>query len=65
MNAPNAENVVIVTREQLPLHCPTADSPLWASHPRVFIAVEETGEGSCPYCGTRFRLEDESKSSAT
>ena len=51
-----SDNVTLVTSDDLPLHCPTADSPLWASHPRVFIPVEESGEASCPYCGNRFRL---------
>lgn len=55
-NSGDAADVTVVTRDDLPLHCPTADSPLWASHPRVFIPVEESGEASCPYCGNRFRL---------
>lgn len=63
MSTEKAESEVIVTREQLPLHCPTADSPLWASHPRVFIAVEESGDASCPYCGTRYRLDTTAESS--
>jgi len=51
------DSVMLVTRDDLPLHCPTPDSPLWASHPRVFIPIEESGEASCPYCGTQFKLE--------
>ena len=27
-----------------------------ASHPRVFLDVDATGEAMCPYCGTRYRL---------
>jgi uncharacterized Zn-finger protein len=30
--------------------------PLWSSHPRVFLDIAPTGEVSCPYCGTRYRL---------
>jgi uncharacterized Zn-finger protein len=36
--------------------CPNPKMPLWSSHPRVFIDVGTTGEGRCPYCGTRYRL---------
>jgi len=36
--------------------CPNPKMPLWSNHPRVFIDVAATGEGSCPYCGTRYRL---------
>ncbi|MDD5390942.1 MAG: zinc-finger domain-containing protein [Gallionellaceae bacterium] len=30
---------------------------LWDAHPRVFLAVEETGEARCPYCGTLYQLQ--------
>ncbi len=36
--------------------CPNPKMPLWCNHPRVFIDVATTGEGRCPYCGTRYRL---------
>jgi uncharacterized Zn-finger protein len=36
--------------------CPNPKMPLWSNHPRVFIDVGTTGEGRCPYCGTRYRL---------
>jgi len=59
MKQSNADSQVDVTKDQLPLHCPTPDSPLWNSHPRVFIPVEETGdEAACSYCGTVYRLVD-------
>lgn len=38
-------------------HCPNPAMPLWSNHPRVFIDVATTGEGQCPYCGTRYRLK--------
>ncbi len=41
----------------LPLHCPTKEVALWASHPRVFLDVAKTGEVACPYCGTRYTLK--------
>ena len=36
--------------------CPNPKMPLWSHHPRVFIDVATTGDGHCPYCGTRYRL---------
>ena len=56
MKQSNSETEVEVTIDDLPLHCPTPDSPLWNSHPRVFIPVGESEEAKCPYCGTIFRL---------
>lgn len=53
---PNAQTVQEVTRKDLPLHCPTAGTSLWNSHPRVFLPIEETGKAMCPYCGTEFLL---------
>lgn len=37
--------------------CPNPKMMLWSNHPRVFIDVAKTGEGSCPYCGTVYRLK--------
>ena len=60
MKESTAEAVVLVTRDQLPMHCPPPGSSLWDSHPRVYIPLEDSGEAVCPYCGRRFRLvEDE------
>jgi uncharacterized Zn-finger protein len=53
---PNARNFYEVTREDLPLHCPLPGSTLWNSHPRVYLAVEATGEAKCNYCGAVYRL---------
>ena len=40
------------------VHCPhpKAGMELWNSHPRVFLDVAKTGEATCPYCGTVYRL---------
>lgn len=46
-----------VDGKDLPLHCPTKEVALWASHPRVFLDVAKTGEAHCPYCGTKYRLK--------
>lgn len=63
MQEPNAQTLVEVTRDELPLHCPTPDSSLWNSHPRVFIPLNDSPEAVCSYCGTVYRLV-ESKSVA-
>jgi uncharacterized Zn-finger protein len=62
MKQSNAETQVEVTKDQLPLHCPTPDSSLWNSHPRVFIPLEESGEAKCSYCGTIYKLVKSSAS---
>ena len=54
---PNDRKTFEINRSQLPLHCPTADTSLWNSHPRVFLPIEETGQATCPYCGTEFSLK--------
>ncbi|HEX9301302.1 MAG TPA: zinc-finger domain-containing protein [Casimicrobiaceae bacterium] len=48
---------VEVEPKDLPVFCPNPRMPLWSSHPRVFLPIEETGEAMCPYCGTRYRLK--------
>ena len=42
--------------DDLPLHCPTAQTPGWSYHPRVFLDIADTGEVKCPYCGTVYKL---------
>ena len=46
--------VVEVTASDLPLHCPTPQTPVWSMHPRVFLDVAKAGGMLCPYCGTRY-----------
>jgi uncharacterized Zn-finger protein len=55
---PNAANQYQVTPNDLPLHCPMDGMSLWDSHPRVYLAIEETGTAKCPYCGAEFTLKD-------
>jgi uncharacterized Zn-finger protein len=56
----NAETTVRVLRAELPLNCPTPHTALWASHPRVYLPIDESADGRtrCPYCGTIYILED-------
>lgn len=56
---PNSENFYVVTSDDLPLHCPLPGTTLWNSHPRVYLAIEETGSAKCSYCGAEYRLADE------
>lgn len=55
---PNAQNRYEISREDLPLHCPTPDMRLWDSHPRVYLPIEKSGEERCPYCGAIYVLKD-------
>lgn len=50
----------VVKRQDLPLHCPTDETALWCSHPRVFLAIDSSADNTarCPYCGTLYRLID-------
>ena len=43
-----------IAADDLPLHCPTSNAPLWNQHPRVYLDVLHTGEAVCPYCSTRY-----------
>jgi uncharacterized Zn-finger protein len=47
-----------VTRDELPLSCPTPDMELWNMHPKVYLPIEKTREAVCPYCGARYELVD-------
>lgn len=58
MAQPNAQTLVDVTHDELPIHCPTPGSTLWDSHPKVYIPLEDTPEATCSYCGTVYRLVD-------
>jgi uncharacterized Zn-finger protein len=53
------DKVVVIKPEDLPLHCPTAATPLWNQHPRVFLPIESNGTIACPYCGTTYQLDGE------
>lgn len=50
--------VIKMTRQDLPLSCPRPTAEVWNLHPRVFLVIEEDGTALCPYCGTRYLLED-------
>lgn len=41
------------------VYCPSplAKMETWNTHPKVFLNIARTGEASCPYCGTVYRLK--------
>ena len=55
---PKAARRYEISRRDLPLHCPVDAADLWNTHPRVFLPIEETGEATCPYCGSHYTLKD-------
>ena len=60
----STDDAVVVEAKDLPVFCPNPRMPLWSSHPRVFLDIEEIGQASCPYCGTRYRLTGGPRKSA-
>jgi len=54
----NTKSVYQVSRDDLPLSCPTPGQKLWNSHPRVYLPIEKTGEATCPYCSAHYLLVD-------
>jgi uncharacterized Zn-finger protein len=53
---PNAQSQYEVTEEDLPLSCPMPQMYLWNSHPRVYLAIRDSGWAKCPYCSAEFTL---------
>lgn len=47
-----------VTRDDLPLCCPSQDMILWNAHPRVYLPIEKYGHARCPYCEAHYTLID-------
>ena len=60
VNAKENSDAVLIGASDLhgerAVFCPNPKMPLWSNHPRVFIDVRTTGQGQCPYCGTRYQL---------
>ncbi len=54
-----AEKNYVVHRNELPLSCPTDKMELWNAHPKVYLPIEKTGVEVCPYCGSRFVLQND------
>ena len=58
MHTPNEQRHYVISKRDLPLHCPMDNMSQWNSHPRVFLPIEETGKAKCPYCGAEYELKD-------
>jgi len=58
LESANMQKRVDISRADLPLSCPMTNQKLWNAHPRVYLPIEESGEASCPYCGTHYVLTD-------
>lgn len=54
-----AKKNYVIPRHKLPLSCPTDDMILWNGHPKVYLPLEKTGVEVCPYCGSRFVLQND------
>ena len=54
-----AEKSYVVHRSELPLSCPTDNMALWNAHPKVYLPIEKTGVEVCPYCSSRFILQND------
>ena len=53
----NTQTQYEVTPGDLPLSCPSSAMALWNSHPRVYLAIEQTGWAKCGYCGAEYTLK--------
>jgi uncharacterized Zn-finger protein len=53
----NTQTQYEVTPRDLPLSCPSPAMTLWNSHPRVYLAIEQTGWAKCGYCGAEYTLK--------
>lgn len=51
----NVERESLFTENDLPPCCLPTEVPLWSSHPRVFLPLDEAGVATCPYCASEYR----------
>lgn len=59
MSQYHTSKLIRISAKDLPLHCPTATTPPWSAHPRVFLKLDQNGQVQCPYCSTRYQLVGE------
>ena len=59
MNAANSfkTETILVSKKDLPIHCPPKDASNWSMHPKVFLSFDVDGQASCPYCGASYKLD--------
>jgi uncharacterized Zn-finger protein len=58
VNTPTStqSEIVLISKKDLPLHCPPKDASKWNMHPKVFLPFDENGKANCPYCGALYKL---------
>jgi uncharacterized Zn-finger protein len=47
----------LVSKNELPFHCPPKEAQKWNMHPKVFLPFDKEGRANCPYCGAIYKLE--------
>lgn len=57
MTIEKALQTVIVKKRQR-VCCPIPEQASWNQHPRVYIDLSAEKEQICPYCSTRFIVEE-------
>ena len=46
----------LVSKNEIPFHCPPKGEKTWNMHPKVFLSFSE-GKSKCPYCGANYQLD--------
>lgn len=57
-NLQERADYIELSASDLPAVCPPPSMPQWCWHPRVFLDVVNQSEAMCPYCVTRYHLQD-------
>ena len=47
----------LVSKNQIPFHCPPKEVKAWSMHPKVFLSFSDEGRSKCPYCGANYKLD--------
>jgi len=47
----------LVSKHEIPFHCPPKNSETWNMHPKVFLSFSGEGKSKCPYCGANYQLD--------
>jgi len=52
------DTFVLVSKNEIPFHCPPKDTETWNMHPKVFLSFSDEGKSKCPYCGANYQLDN-------
>ena len=52
------DSFVLVSKNEIPFHCPPKDTETWNMHPKVFLSFSDEGKSKCPYCGANYQLDN-------